>query len=140
MHGDFLELMKKEKKSEFYWELFGNPKKKIFTHVLISDYAFDLFESELGYQKEDLFKNINQIMNKLIDRFKTMVGGIKHKNILFLYGSDFAYKDNHNFLNIDYLIKNIFQNSSSEILKDIKEKLGENIKRKKYRNWHIFKY
>ena len=102
MHGDFLELMKKEKKSEFYWELFGNPKKKIFTHVLIFHYAFDLFGSELGYQKEDLFKNISQIMNKLIDRFKTMVGGIKHKNILFLYGSDFAYKNNYYFLNIDY--------------------------------------
>ena len=127
MHGDFLELMRKEKKSEFYWEFFGNPKKKIFTHVLIFNYAFNLFKSELGYQQEELFKNITQIMDKLIDRIKIMVSGIKHKNILFLYGSDFAYQDNHNFLNIDSLIKNIFQNSSSEILKSIKEKLGENI-------------
>ena len=56
-----------------------------------------------------------------------MLSGIKHKNILLLYGGDFQYKDNRNFVNIDYLIKNIFQNSFSEVLKDIKEKLGENI-------------
>ena len=28
MHDNFLELLKTEKKDEFYWELFGNPKKK----------------------------------------------------------------------------------------------------------------
>ena len=34
MHDNFLELLKKEKKDEFYWELFGNPKKKnIYTCV-----------------------------------------------------------------------------------------------------------
>ena len=34
MHDNFLELLKTEKKDEFYWELVGNPKKKnIYTCV-----------------------------------------------------------------------------------------------------------
>jgi len=127
MHDDFLELMKKEKKLEFNWELFGNPKKKIFTHVLAFDYGFNLYESVFGPPQENLSQNIRQAMDKLIDRCNSISSGIKHKNILLLYGGDFNYKDNHHFLNIDYLIKNVFQNPSTEILKDMKEKLGENI-------------
>ena len=126
MHDDFLELMRKEKKLEFNWELFGNPKKEIFTHVLSFDYGF-ILDSVLGSPHENLSQNIRQIVDKLIDRFNSISSGIKHKNILLLYGGDFNYKDNSNFLNIDNLIKNVFQNPSSEILKYMKEKLGENI-------------
>ena len=120
MHDDFLELMNREKKNEFYWELFGNPKKKIFTHVLRLHYGYILFLEDLGLEYENFVQNINQIKENLIDKFNLIKSGIKHKNIMFLFGDDFKYKDNNLFLNIDYLIKNnIFKNSSSE--------LGENI-------------
>ena len=119
--------MKKEKKLEFNWELFRNPKKKIFTHVLAFNYGFNLFKSVFGSPQENLSQNISQFMDKLIDRCNSISSGIKHKNILLLYGGDFNYQDNHHFLNIDYLIKNVFQNPSTEILKDMKEELGENI-------------
>ena len=127
MHDNFLELLKKEKKDEFYWELFGNPKKKIFTHVLRIHYGFQLFLPELGYQHEEFVSSINQILQNLIDKFIEIESGIKHKNIMFLYGDDFKYEDNNIFLNIDYLINNIFKNSSCGMLKDIKERTKDNI-------------
>ena len=127
MHDDFLELIKRERKDEFFWESFGNPKRKIFTHVLRLHYGYELFLPDLGFQHEEFVNNIKQIGQILIDKFILVQSGKKHKNIMFLYGDDFKFEDNHLFLNIDYLIKNVFKNSSSEILKDMKERLGENI-------------
>ena len=127
MHDDFLELIKRERKDEFFWESFGNPKRKIFTHVLRLHYGYELFLPDLGFQHEEFVNNIKQIGQILIDKFIIVQSGKKHKNIMFLYGDDFKFEENHLFLNIDYLIKNVFKNSSSEILKDMKERLGENI-------------
>ena len=127
MHDDFLELIKRERKDEFFWESFGNPKRKIFTHVLRLHYGYVLFLPDLGFQHEEFVNNIKQIGQILIDKFILVQSGKKHKNIMFLYGDDFKFEENHLFLNIDYLIKNVFKNSSSEILKDMKERLGENI-------------
>ena len=127
MHDDFMEKMRNEKKLEFFWEFFDNSKKKIFTHVLRYHYGYGLYLIELGSGHDEFVNNINQIVQNLINVWNSILSGMNHKNILFLYGDDFNYQDNHNFLNIDYIIKNICQNSSSALLKDIKEKLGDNI-------------
>jgi hypothetical protein len=47
---------------------FWKSKKKIFAHVLILNYGFALFEPVLVNQQEDLFKDIKQIMNRLIEK------------------------------------------------------------------------
>ena len=71
----------------------------------------------MGYQHEDFVVNINTIVQNLIDKFLEIERGIKHKNIMFLYGDDFKYEDNHYFLNIDYLIKELLNTINNKYIK-----------------------
>ena len=112
MHKDYLELMKDRKMTEFYWEPFGSSSnKKILTHVLPIHYGYDLFMQNLGAYNDEFIGNIRMILDDLISHFELILKGIKHKNIMFLYGDDFRFKDEQLFLNIDSLIKSITNNT-----------------------------
>ena len=107
-HLDYLELMKKEKNDEFYWDMFGNnnSNKKILTHILALHYGYTLF-------LPDLEDNIDRIMPSFIKKLEEILVGIKHKNLLFLYGDDFKYDNDYLFKNIDELI-NQFKNQQEQ--------------------------
>ena len=128
MHEDFLSLMKENKMTEFYWEPFGKNSndKKILTHILPLHYGYELFHIEMGFLHEEFKENIENILNTFINNLKDAMKGLKHNNILFLYGDDFKHKDNNLFLNMD-LIKNIFENETKK--EEIRQNFGteENI-------------
>ena len=98
MHSDYLDLMKDRKFLEFNWDMFGkgNSNKQILTHVLALHYGYTQFLQEL----ED---NVETIMPAFITNLQEILKGIKHKNILFLYGDDFKYTNDFLFRNIDNL-------------------------------------
>ena len=122
MHTDFLELMKNEKKIEFFWEPFGkNSNKKILTHVLPLHYGYMLYLADLEMPNGDFKTNINYIVNFLIDFLKEVKKGLKHNNIMFLFGDDFKHKDKNLFLNIGSLI-DYFKAHNLDI--DIQTKFG----------------
>ena len=97
MHSDYLDLMKDRKFLEFNWDMFGkgNSNKQILT-VLALHYGYTQFLQEL----ED---NVETIMPSFIVNLQEILKGIKHKNILFLYGDDFKYTNDFLFRNIDNL-------------------------------------
>ena len=125
MNADFLELMKKEKKTEFYWDPFGNKNnnKKILTHILPLHYGYDFNLPDLGQDNEEFKSNLGNILNNLISIIKESAKGLKHNNIMFLFGDDFRFKDKNLFLNMDLII-NAIKNPSNEImsLENIKNK------------------
>ena len=98
-HLDYLEYLKKNKRYEFYWEMFGNKssEKNILTHILALHYGYTLF-------LPDLENNIDRIMPSFISKLKEIYDGIHHKNLLFLYGDDFKFETDYLFKNIDDLI------------------------------------
>ena len=117
IHEDFLELMKNDKKLEFYWDPFGNnnSNKKILTHVLALHYGYIMYLSNLGLPNEEFKYKLKDIIYKLILYLKEILKGIKYNNIIYLYGEDFKYADNNLFLNIDTLI-DLFNNKMSNII------------------------
>ena len=122
MHTDFLELMKSNKKTEFYWEPFGkNSIKKILTHVMPLHYGYTLYFPELEQFNDEFKRNMPFILDNLINFLKDSSKGLKHKNIMFLFGDDFKFKDNTLFLNIDTLIK-VFNNYTRNNNEDLKMK------------------
>ena len=129
MHVDFLELMKKEKKTEFYWEPFGNnsTNKKILTHILPMHYGYELYLLEIGQENGEFKNNLKYIFDKLIDYIKESARGLNHNNIMYLYGDDFKFKDNNLFLNLEEIMK-VFKNPSNDIMSSekIKEKFEVN--------------
>ena len=106
MHVDFLDVMKNNHKTEFYWEPFGknNSNKKILTHVLPLHYGYTFFLTDLELGHDDFNRNIRNIVDNFINNVKSAWEGLKHNNIMFLYGDDFKHKDNTLLLNIDSLI------------------------------------
>ena len=115
MHLDFLELMKREKKLEFYWEPFDsvNSNKKILTQVLALHYGYDLYFQDLGFENEEFKRNMRNTIEVLITNLKEIKRGVKHSHILYLFGDDFRYKDNNLFLNMDSIIR-AFQNNNND--------------------------
>ena len=108
MHTDFLERMKIEKKTEFYWEPFGkNSNKKILTHVLPLHYGYMMYLTDLELMYLDFKRNIDYIEDNLINYLKDSRRGLKHKNLMYLFGDDFKHKDNNLFLNMDFLIERL---------------------------------
>ena len=130
MHLDFLELMKNEKKIEFYWKPFGNKNsnKKILTHVLPLHYGFTQYIDFLGKDNYRFKENLKRNMDKYIINIKEACRGLRHNNIMFLYGDDFLFKDNNLFLNIDALI-DAFNKHNLESYSKIRAQFGirENI-------------
>ena len=108
MHNDYLEKMKNEKLNEFYWDMFGNgnSNKTLLTHIMALHYGYTLFLPEL----ED---NTESVMPQFIEKLQQILKGIKHKNILFLFGDDFKFINDHLFSCIDTLIKQ-FKNKQSD--------------------------
>ena len=129
MHMDFLEKMKQDKTIEFYWKPFDgiNSSKKILTHVLALHYGYDLFFQDLGLPNEDFSRNIKNYIETLILNLKEIWKGLKHNNILFLYGDDFRFKDNNLFLNLDSII-DAFGNKTYDIFPpgELNDKFGTN--------------
>ena len=119
-HENYLELFKDKKLLEFYWDMFGNnnSEKKILTHIMALHYGYTLFIPELEDHTES-------VMPKFIMKLKEILKGIKHKNILFLFGDDFKYKDGSLFNCIDNL-KNQFEIKQSYAQRDfgINEKIN----------------
>ena len=126
IHLDFLDLMKNEKKTEFYWDPFGNnnSNKKILTHILALHYGYELYLQDLGLPNEEFKNNLNNIIDNLIYNFKEIMKGIRHNNIMYLYGDDFKHKDNNLFLNIDSLINLFIKNSTIISKEELKSKFG----------------
>lgn len=126
MHVDYLELFKKNNWTEFYWHPFGNlgSSKKIFTHILPLHYGFALFQKELGDKNEDFCKSAKYYLFILLDHLKEAYKGLIHNNIMFLYGDDFAFKDNNIFLNIDCLMKEANNLKDIKTQKEIKERFN----------------
>ena len=106
MHVNFLDLMKSNQKTEFYWDPFGNnnSNKKILTHVLPLHYGYTFFLGDLELSHYDFKKNLRNIVENFINNIKDTWEGLRHNNIMFLYGDDFKHKDNNLLLNIDSLI------------------------------------
>ena len=128
MHTDFLELMQKKQKTEFYWDPFGNnSNKKILTHVLPLHYGFELYLLTLGLEHEEFIASLPYIFEDFINYLKESARGLKHNNILYLFGDDFKYKNNNLFLNMDSLMS-IFENHDNDIMsyEEIKRKFKTN--------------
>ena len=108
MHHDYLDLMKKNKLLEFNWDMFGNgnSNKPIFTHVMALHYGYTQF-------LEELENNIQTVMPQFIAKIQNIYQGIKHNNILFLFGDDFKYTNENLFKNID-ILKSQFESRQGE--------------------------
>lgn len=108
MHHDYLDLLKDKKFLEFNWDMFGNDNsnKHILTHVLALHYGYTQF-------LQDLEDNIETVMPSFITNLKEILKGIKHKNLLFLFGDDFKYTNDFLFRNIDNL-KDQFNSRQNE--------------------------
>ena len=109
MHHDYLDLLKEKKLLEFNWDMFGkgNSNKNILTHVLALHYGYTQF-------LQDLEDNVGIVLPKFISFLSEILKGIKHKNILFLFGDDFKYNNDFLFNNIDNL-KNQFETKQREV-------------------------
>ena len=59
--------------------------------------------------------SFGRIIRELLDNLKQIYKGVHHKNLLFLYGDDFQFKNDNNFGNIDYLV-DMFQNPNEKNL------------------------
>ena len=129
MHTDFLELMKNELKTEFYWDPFGNKnsRKKILTHVLPLHYGFALFFNDLDSRNDNFQNRLKNILEQLMKHLKEAYTGLRHNNIMFLFGDDFKYKDNNLFLNIESIINAFINNRNTGIsIEKLKNILGTN--------------
>ena len=104
-----------------------NSSKKILTHVLALHYGYDLFFQDLGLPNEDFKMNIKYYIETFIINLKEIWKGLKHNNILFLYGDDFRFKDNNLFLNLDSII-DAFGNKTYDVFPpgELNEKFGTN--------------
>ena len=140
MHEDYLELMKMEKLNEFYWDMFGNgnSNKTILTHVMALHYGYTMF-------LQDLEDSPESVMSQFINKLYYILNGIKHKNILFLFGDDFKFRNDNLFSCIDTLIRqfkdkrneakryfgtneevNIFYSTPQKYFSSMKKELEEN--------------
>ena len=130
MHLDYLELLKKNKNIEFYWQPFDNSisNKTIFTHILPRHYGFTLYQKELENKNEDFCKKAKKHLIKLLKHIKDSLIGIRHKNILFLFGDDYKFKDENLFLNIDCLINAFYNLEDKKTQKKIKKIFGKHEK------------
>ena len=117
LHYDYLNLLKNEKNTEFYWAPFSN--KPILTHILPLHYGFNLFQEDLGKIESEFETNLDQICTDLFNNLKESLRGLRHNNIMFLYGDDFQFKDSTIFSNIDKLIKLIKKKETQEKIKKI---------------------
>ena len=117
LHYDYLNLLKDDKNTEFYWAPFSN--KPILTHILPLHYGFNLFQEDLGKNEYDFDPNIDQICTDLFNNLKESSRGLRHNNIMFLFGDDFQFKDSSIFSNIDKLINLIKKKETQEKIKKI---------------------
>ena len=123
MHENFLNFLQKTQNTEFYWQPFDDSvsNKTIFTHVLTLPYGFTNFQPKLEYDKiifcSDVKKNLIELLKILRETYKVL----RHKNIMFLFGDDFQFKNNNPFLNMDCLI-NAFNNAKDKL---IQKKISE---------------
>ena len=111
MHENYLELMKEKKLNEFYWDMFGdgNSNKELLTHVMALHYGYTLFLPELE-------ESTDSVMPLFISKLQEILKGIKHKNILFLFGDDFKFSNDVLFNCIDNLIRQFHDNLKQEKL------------------------
>ena len=126
MHVDYLELFQKKNWTEFYWLPFDNNNsyKTIFTHILPLHYGYSLFQRELGSDNKEFCKDAKYTVLLLLNHIKKAYQGIIHKNIMFLYGDDYAFKDKNLFLNIDCLM-NVFNDINDKRTQyEIRKKFG----------------
>ena len=100
MHEDYLELIKNQKMSEFYWDMFGNgnSNKTLLTHIMSLHYGYIMF-------LQDLEDNPESVMPQFIVKLNEILKGIKHKNILFLFGDDFKYRNDNLFSCMDTIMR-----------------------------------
>ena len=125
MHLDYLDLLKKKNSTEFYWQPFDKniSTQKIFTHILPIHYGFRSYLKELGNSHEIFIGSVKEYLLQLFEKLKESYIGLKHKNIMFLFGDDFQFKDKNLFSNLDSLI-NAFNNSDQSTKKKIHQIFG----------------
>ena len=112
MHVDYLEIIKNRKIVEFNWVPF-NLNKNIFAHIMPLHYGFPV--QDLKASNSYFRSSFGRIIRDLLDNLKQIYKGVHHKNLLFLYGDDFQFKNDNNFGNIDYLV-DMFQNPNEKNL------------------------
>ena len=117
LHEDYLSLLKDNKSTEFYWAPFSN--NSILTHILPLHYGFVMFQEDLGKIGREFDSNIDQIYKDLFNNLKESARGLRHNNIMFLFGDDFQFKDDDLFSNIDKLINLIKKKETQENIKQI---------------------
>ena len=131
LHIDYLELLKKNNNTEFYWQPFDNfiSNKTIFTHILPLHYGFNLYQAELGSNNIEFSDEISKFLLILLEHIYKSSIGLRHKNILYLYGDDFQYKDKNLFLNMKCLMNKFHDIKDNKIQEVIKKKFNtkENI-------------
>ena len=119
LHYDYLNLLKDNKNIEFNWAPFSN--RTILTHILPLHYGFRLFQEDLGKWDSEFDSIIEAICTDLFNNLKESSRGLRHNNIMFLYGDDFEFKDISLFSNIDKLIDLIKKPETQEKIKRILE-------------------
>ena len=72
LHLDYLNLLKKNNNTEFYWQPFDDyiSNKTIFTHILPLHYGFNLFQNELGQSNDEFSFEVNDHLLTLLNHIK----------------------------------------------------------------------
>ena len=111
MHANYLNFLQKTKSTEFIWQPFDDSisDKNIFTHVLTLPYGFTKFMPKLGYDYKIFCREAKNHLISLLKILRESYKVLRHKNLMFLYGDDFHFKNNNSFINMDCLI-NAFNN------------------------------
>ena len=99
MHENYLDLIKNQKLTEFYWDMFGkgNLNKSLLTHIKSLHYGYIMF-------LQDLEDSPKTVMPQFITKLNEILKEIKHKNILFLFVDDFKYRNDNIFSCMDTIM------------------------------------
>ena len=125
MHVDYLEIIKNRKIVEFQWVPF-DLNKNIFTHIMPLHYGFPMndLKSSSGYFRSSLKRFLGEFLRHLNQIYR----GIHHKNLLFLFGDDFQFRNDNLFGNLDHLV-DVFQNpNEKDVQNQAKRAFGTNEK------------
>jgi hypothetical protein len=157
---DFREKEKliKEKAMEFHWRPYyqlDQGESSILTHITHGHYSpdSDRFPDmlEKTYDSPSYFENQ---LDRIYNYFKDMSDSYPTKELMFLYGDDFTFKNaNQNYLNIEAMIKafsnnanykdkiNFFYSTPTKYFKAVEDKLkSEKISLKNYDGFDFFPY
>ena len=123
MHVDYLEIIKQRKIVEFQWVPF-NLNKNIFTHIMPLHYGYPI--QELRQYNSGFRSNFKYFLRQFLNKLNEINKGIHHKNLIFLFGDDFEFKNDNLFRNLDYLV-DMFQNpNEKDIQKQAQQIFGVN--------------